>query len=104
MAVTTPAADPIIEELGGFDPATLHESGAREGAVDPAIRPIWAGASVAGRAFTARCHVGDNLAIHRAVAAAQPGDVLVVDASGNVGGYWGEVLAVSAMARGSPRR
>ena len=100
MTVTTPATDSMVGELAAFDPATLHESGAKEGMVDFAIKPISAGASVAGRAFTARCHIGDNLAIHRAVAAAQPGDVLVVDAGGNVAGYWGEVLASSAQARG----
>ncbi len=68
--------------------------------MDHAIKPIAIGTSVAGRVFTARCHAGDNLAIHRAVAAAEPGDVLVVDAGGHEAGYWGEVLAVAAQARG----
>ena len=102
MAIETRArtTDPIADQLADFDPATLHEAGGRIGAVDPDLKPIWPGASVAGRAFTARCHPGDNLALHRAVATAQPGDVLVVDAGGHVGGYCGEVLAVAAMARG----
>ena len=100
MATDTVASDPIVAQLAGFDPATLHEAAGRVGAVDPAIKPVSPGASVAGRAFTARCHPGDNLAIHRAVAAAEPGDVLVVDAGGHVAGYWGEVLAVAAQARG----
>ena len=100
MATDTVTSDPIVAQLAGFDPATLHEAAGRVGAVDPAIKPVWPGVSVAGRAFTARCHPGDNLAIHRAVAAAEPGDVLVVDAGGHVAGYWGEVLAVAAQARG----
>ena len=100
MTTETRVADPIPAQLGQFDPATLHQAGGRIGALDPAIKPIWPEASVSGRAFTARCHPGDNLAIHRAVAAAQPGDVLVVDAGGDVEGYWGEVLAASAQGRG----
>ena len=46
------------------------------------------------------CHPGDNLAVHRAVLAAGPGDVLVVDAGGHLAGYWGEILAVAARYRG----
>lgn len=90
----------IMKALAQFDPATLHESAGRTGAVDPAIKPIVVGSSVVGRAFTARCLPGDNLAIHQAVAAAAPDDVLVVDVGGHVGGYWGEVLTVAAQARG----
>ncbi len=99
MTLGSRTPDPIAAQLADFDPATLHEAGGRIGAVDHAVKPVTAGTSVAGRAFTARCHPGDNLAIHRAVAAAELGDVLVVDAGGHVAGYWGEVLAVAAQAR-----
>ncbi len=99
MTTETTGSDPTVAQLAGFDPATLHEAGGRIWAVDHTIKPVTVGASVAGRAFTARCHPGDNLAIHRAVAA-ESGHVLVVDASGHVAGYWGEVLAVAAQARG----
>ncbi len=100
MTTGMTGSDPTVDQFAEFDPATLHEAGGRIGAVDHAIKPVAAGARVAGRAFTARCHPGDNLAIHRAVAAAESGDVLVVDAGGHVAGYWGEVLAVAAQARG----
>jgi 4-hydroxy-4-methyl-2-oxoglutarate aldolase len=44
---------------------------------------------------------GDNLGLHRAVYAAAPGEVLVVDTGVNLEfGYWGEVLAEAALARG----
>jgi 4-hydroxy-4-methyl-2-oxoglutarate aldolase len=44
---------------------------------------------------------GDNLGLHRAVYAAAPGEVLVVDTGGNLEfGYWGEILAEAAIARG----
>lgn len=94
------AEESLLAQLAEIDSATLHEAAGRIGALDPSLKPLWPEATVVGRAFTARCHPGDNLAIHRAVAEARPGDVLVVDAGGHLGGYWGEVLGVSALARG----
>ena len=88
------------ERLANIDTATIHEAQGRLGALDPAIKPAWPGPRTAGRAFTVRCHPGDNLAIHRAVAVAEAGDMLVVDAGRHLAGYWGEVLAVAAQARG----
>jgi 4-hydroxy-4-methyl-2-oxoglutarate aldolase len=44
---------------------------------------------------------GDNLAIHRAIAAASRGDVLVVDVGGcQSAGHWGEIMTVAGQARG----
>ncbi len=86
--------------LAALDTAIIHEAQGRRGALDPAIRRAWPAPRTAGRAFTVRCHPGDNLAIHRAVVRARPGDVLVVDAGGHLAGYWGEILAVAAQARG----
>lgn len=72
----------------------------RECAVDPTIKATWLGARVAGWAFTVRGTGGDNLALHRAIQSAEPGEVLVVDLQGSQHGHWGEVLAVAAQARG----
>jgi 4-hydroxy-4-methyl-2-oxoglutarate aldolase len=68
--------------------------------MDPAIRPVWKGAALCGIAFPVLCQVGDNLAIHRALERCQPNDVLVVGASGDDSGYFGQVLATAAQARG----
>jgi 4-hydroxy-4-methyl-2-oxoglutarate aldolase len=79
--------------------ATLGESGGAP--MEPRIKPVFEGASLAGPAFTARCPGGDNLAIHVAVSSAPAGSVLVVDASSlPERGYFGEVLATAAIARG----
>jgi len=79
--------------------ATLGESGGRP--MRARVRPVWAGATVAARAFTARCTPGDNLAIHVAVAHAPAGHVLVVDVGPEREfGYWGEVLTTAAESRG----
>lgn len=80
--------------------STLYEAAGRPCAVDPAIRPVWAGAAVAGPAYPVHCSPGDNLAIHLAVERAPRGSVLVVDAEGFVAGYWGEVLTAAAQAAG----
>ena len=44
---------------------------------------------------------GDNLLLHKAIASATTGDVLVVNVSGHYeSGYWGENMTVAAQARG----
>jgi 4-hydroxy-4-methyl-2-oxoglutarate aldolase len=89
-----------VAKVAALGSATIHEAQQRTGALDPAIRAVWDAPPMAGYAYTVRCHPGDNLAVHRAVAAASPGDVLLVDAGGHVAGYWGEILTVAAQARG----
>jgi 4-hydroxy-4-methyl-2-oxoglutarate aldolase len=52
-------------------------------------------------AFPVRTPPGDNLWLHRAVYAASPGEVLVVATDDGLEyGYWGEILAEAAIARG----
>jgi len=81
--------------------STLFEaSGLSTSAADAAIRPIWAGASVAGPAYPLECAPGDNLSIHIAMEQAPRGSILVISTSGFVAGYWGEVLTVAAEAAG----
>lgn len=89
-----------MQQAAEIDTATLHEAQARRGALPSAIKPIDATFRVAGPAFTVDCPPGDNLWIHRAVYAAAPGDVLVVDTRGGAEyGYWGEILSQAAKAR-----
>jgi 4-hydroxy-4-methyl-2-oxoglutarate aldolase len=94
------ATAPIVGQmLVALGTATLGECGARRWLSPPAA--MWPGAAVAGRARPVQCTGGDNLAIHVAVAHAEPGEVLVVDVEGvHEFGYWGEVLTVGAQARG----
>ncbi|OLT34730.1 4-carboxy-4-hydroxy-2-oxoadipate aldolase/oxaloacetate decarboxylase [Rhodococcus sp. BGS-1C] len=81
--------------------ATVHEAAGRIGALPARLRPAYPSAAVFGPAFTVLCPVGDNLWLHRAVAAADPGDVLVVaPTSDEEYGYWGEILSEAAVARG----
>jgi regulator of RNase E activity RraA len=59
------------------------------------------GMSMAGPAMTVRTRPGDNLAVHKALDLARPGDVLVVDARGElVNAIVGELMARYAQTRG----
>jgi 4-hydroxy-4-methyl-2-oxoglutarate aldolase len=90
-----------VKALAAFSPATLHEAMGQRGAMPSCIKPIYPGMKVAGSALTVRCKPGDNLAIHRAVAEARPGDVLVVDNDGFAeSGPFGDVLATACQAKG----
>ncbi|MGA5356099.1 RraA family protein [Streptomyces purpurascens] len=91
----------MTDAARGHGTATLYEASAEAArACDPALRAAWPGARVAGPAFTVQGVGGDNLALHRAVAEAPPGSVLVADLQGARHGHWGEILAVAAQQRG----
>jgi 4-hydroxy-4-methyl-2-oxoglutarate aldolase len=87
-----------FEGLLEFDTGTLCETGAR--ALAPGLRPVWPSGRIVGRALTVELPAGQNLMFHRAVARAEPGDVIVARCGDALHGYWGEVLAVAALAAG----
>jgi 4-hydroxy-4-methyl-2-oxoglutarate aldolase len=80
--------------------STLYEASGLACAVDPAIRPVWPGASLAAPIYPVQCAPGDNLAIHLALERAPRGSALVVNTGGFIAGYWGEVMTVAAEAAG----
>ncbi|WP_037462478.1 RraA family protein [Sinorhizobium fredii] len=101
MSVSARFSAEALELARKLGTSTLFEaSGLPTSAVDPAVRPVWAGASVAGSAYPVECAPGDNLAIHVAMEKAPRGSILVVATGGFVAGYWGEVLTVAAEASG----
>jgi 4-hydroxy-4-methyl-2-oxoglutarate aldolase len=81
--------------------ATVHEALGRSGLMKPYLRPIWAGAQIAGPAVTVLAQPGDNWMIHVAVEQCRKGDVLVVGCTAdNTDGMFGELLATALVARG----
>lgn len=91
----------LAARLAALGTATIGEVAPGARIVDPPLHPLSPGMVVAGPALTVRCRPGDNLALHHAIAAASPGDVLVVDYGGSVeSGPFGEIMALACQLRG----
>lgn len=64
--------------------ANVSDSMNRMTAGGPTLRPMHRAGVLAGPALTVKCRPGDNLMVHYALDIAQPGDVIVVDAGGDL--------------------
>jgi 4-hydroxy-4-methyl-2-oxoglutarate aldolase len=80
--------------------ATVGEAWPAARLVLAPLHPLAPGMKLAGSALPVRCRPGDNLALHHAIAAAKPGDVLVVDYGGSLeSGPFGEIMALACQMR-----
>ncbi|OAK51384.1 4-carboxy-4-hydroxy-2-oxoadipate aldolase/oxaloacetate decarboxylase [Rhodococcoides kyotonense] len=93
-------AKELVDELGAFSAATIHEAQGRSGAFDSGIKPLDRDMSFCGPAFTVVCHPRDNIMLQVAISYAQPGDVLIVSSGDQPAGQFGDVLANACVARG----
>ena len=93
----------IIAAAIEFGAATLHEAQGRRGDLPAGIRALAPGMRLGGPAYTVRTRMGHNLLLHRAIAGAPSGSVLVAATGGPEGyewGYWGDIMTTAAQARG----
>ena len=91
----------LVAAAAKLPTATLHEAAKKNGALPSVIKPVAPQFRFAGSALTVHAPGGDNLWLHRALDVAQPGDVMVVFASGAYEhGYWGEIMTTAAQVRG----
>ncbi len=91
----------VMERFQRLPLGNICDANGKRGSMDPAIRPVDHSLHMVGRAYTVRCHPGDNLAIHKAIAEAPDGSVLVIDAGGHTGGgHIGEIMCFACMQRG----
>lgn len=93
--------DRLLARFRDLPTANIGDAMDRLGVLYPAIGPAWPGARMVGPAFTVWTRPGDNLGIHAALDAVEPGDVIVVSGGGDESrALIGELIGARARSLG----
>ena len=92
----------VVERFRALPVANVSDAMSRMTAGGASLRPMHGGSTVlAGPAVTVKARPGDNLMLHKALDLAEPGDVVVVDAGGDLSNsLMGELMAAYAEGKG----
>jgi RraA family protein len=94
-------AKKLVKALAEMVTAHLSDNMNRLAAGGAALRPMHRGGKLCGPALTVKVAPGDNLMVHKAIDIAAPGDVIVVDAGGDVAqAIIGDIMSSLAETRG----
>jgi regulator of RNase E activity RraA len=77
-------APALVAAFAKLPVANISDCMSRMTAGGPRLRPMHKGGVMAGPAFTVKSRPGDNLMVHKAIDLAAAGDVIVVDAGGDL--------------------
>ena len=92
----------VVERFARLPVANVSDSMSRLTAGGARLRPRHGGGGMAGPALTVKAPPGDNLMFHKAISLAEPGDVIVVDAGGDLtNALMGEMMLMQITKRGA---
>lgn len=92
----------LVKAFAAIPTAIISDNLNRMVAAGPFIRPMHKGGTLVGTAVTVKTRPGDNLMIHKAADMVREGDVIVVDAGGDLtNALIGELIISHARARGA---
>jgi len=91
----------MLEGLAAIPTPNISDNMQRHYGAAAALRPYHRGGKLVGPAFTVKTRPGDNLLVHKAIDMAAEGDVIVVDAGGELAqAIIGEIMSSLAAKRG----
>jgi len=94
------STEELLQKLAAVSVCQIADAVGKELAIDTTIRPLQPSFRICAPAYTVRCSLNDNLTLHHALHAAKRGQVLVVEGGEGDAALWGELMSISAQAKG----
>jgi 4-hydroxy-4-methyl-2-oxoglutarate aldolase len=91
----------LVQQFKELGVSTTYEAMKQDTLMEPSIRPVSRGHTIAGPAVTAINIPGDNLTMHLGLSYTQPGDVFVTSFLGShsYNAIWGELATLAGIGR-----